>query len=81
MKTFDNAICYWVVSSCTYSLTAKKLHNVDSNCFPLSVVMVEGIPTLEIQPFTNVCETDSAVILVNGKASGQRVKRSIQVNK
>ena len=35
---------------------------------------------MEIQPFTNVCETDSAVILVSGKASGQHVKRSIQVN-
>ena len=43
--------------------------------------MVEGIPNLEIQPFTNACETDSAVILVSGKASGQCVKRSIQVNK
>ena len=49
----------------------KWLYNVDLNCIPWSVVMFEGIPNLQIQPFTNDCETDSAVILVSGKASGQ----------
>ena len=59
-----------------YSLTDKKLqfHNVDSNCFSRSVVIVEGIPNVEFQPFTNICKINSAVILVSGKASGQCVK-------
>ena len=76
MKMFNNAIYYWMVSSCMYSLTDKKLqfHNVDSNCFSRSVVIVEEILNVEIQPFTNICETNSTVILVSGKASGQRVK-------
>ena len=42
----------------------------------IAFVTVEGIPNLEIQSIKNVCETDSAVILVNGKASGQGVKWS-----
>ena len=71
MKRFANAICYWVVNSCIYSLTARSCikwpHSVDSSCFTRCVVMVEGSLNLEIQPFTNACETDSAVILVRGK--------------
>ena len=56
---------------------------MDSNCFPWSVVTVKGIPNLEIQPFKNIYETDSAVILVSGNATGQGVKlsKAIQVNK
>ena len=43
--------------------------------------MVLGTPNLAIHPDTNVLGTVSAVISIMGRASGQRVKWSIQVNK
>ena len=56
-------------------------HRADSNCDPLSVVIVDGTPNLEIQPLTKVLATVSAVILVIGMASGQRVKWSTHVSR
>jgi len=56
-------------------------HNADSKCFPRLVVTVDGTPYLEIYPWTKTCATVSGVILLIGKASGHRVKQSMQVNK
>ena len=51
------------------------------NCVPLSLVIIDGTPKREIQPW-NMAETHSAVeIPVRGIASGQRVDLSMQVNR
>ena len=52
---------------------------LDSNCRPLSETMVEGTPNLATHPCTNARATESAVMLVSGKASGHRVNLSTQV--
>ena len=53
----------------------------DSNWRPRSVVMVDGVPNHAIQPLTKASATDSAVMLVRGKASGQRVNLSMHVSR
>ena len=45
----------------------------DSNCCPLSVVMVEGTPNLEIYPLMKACATVSAVMPGISKASGESI--------
>ena len=56
-------------------------HKLDSNCFPLSVVIVEGIPKCEIHPLTKACATVWVVISGIGTASGHLVNLSMQVSK
>ena len=51
----------------------------DSKWRPLSVEMVEGVPKRAIQPEMKAQATVSAVISGIGMASGQRVKRSMQI--
>ena len=53
----------------------------DSNWRPLSVEMVEGVPKRATQPEMKARATVSAVISGIGMASGQRVKRSMQVSR
>ena len=57
------------------------LQRSETNCVPLSEVMWLGTPKRAIQPWTYAC----AIVLVSmsliGKASGQRVKRSITVRR
>ena len=55
-------------------------HNLDSNLAPLSVVIVAGVQKRAVHPLKKALATVSALISTNGKASGQRVKRSTQVN-
>ena len=45
----------------------------DSNCLPLSVMMLEETPKRDIHPLIKAFTTDSAVMSVRGMASGQRV--------
>ena len=45
------------------------------------MVKVEGVPKRAIHPVTNASATVSAVQLLIGIASGQRVKRSIHVRR
>ena len=56
-------------------------HGDDSNCCPLSVVMVEGTPKRDIHPLTKAWATVSAVMLEMGMASGQWVNWSTQVSR
>ena len=51
------------------------------NCAPRSVVTMEGTPKRETQWSRNAWRTVSAVVFASGTASGQRVVRSIIVNK
>ena len=51
----------------------------DSHWRPLSVEMIEGVPKRATQPEMKARATVSAVISGIGMASGQRVKRSMQV--
>ena len=53
--------------------------SADSNCLPWSVVIVDGIPNLAIQPLRKAWATDTAVIILTEIASAQHVKWSIQV--
>ena len=55
--------------------------STDSNCRPLSVVIVVGTPNLAIHPLRNALATTSADIAVMGIASGHLVKRSMQVRR
>jgi len=56
-------------------------HNEEVNCVPLSLVMIEGTPKGEIQPW-NMAEAHSvAEIPRRGITSGQRVDLSIQVKR
>ena len=55
--------------------------NFDSNCAPLCVVIVVGVPNRAIHPLKNASATVSALISTSGMASGQRVKRSTQVSR
>ena len=55
--------------------------SLDSNWRPRSVEMVDGTPNLAIHPEANVKATVSAVMSGMGSASGQRVKRSMQVSR
>ena len=50
-------------------------------CAPQSVVIIEGMPNRAIQFVTKALATDSAVMVDNGMASGQRVKRSIHMSR
>ena len=56
----------------------KLSHNFDSNWTPLSVVIVAGVPKRAIH---HPSATVSARISTIEMASGQRVKRSMQVSK
>ena len=49
------------------------LQSLDSNCRPRSVMMLEGTPNREIHPLMSAWATASAVMVVRGIASGQRV--------
>ena len=60
---------------------ASLAQRLDSNCRPLSETMVEGTPNLATHPCTNARATESAVMLVSGKASGHRVNLSTQVRR
>ena len=51
------------------------------NWAPLSVVIVAGVPKRAIHPLKKASATVSARISTMGMASGQRVKRSMQVSK
>ena len=51
-------------------------HSATSNCRPLSVVIVFGNLAC-----MKALATDSALMSVRGMASGQRVKRSMTVNR
>ena len=53
----------------------------DSNCGPLSVVMVSGQPNRDTQPEMKEVATVLAVTSFMGTASGQRVKRSTIVSR
>ena len=53
----------------------------DSNWRPLSVEMDEGVPKRAIQPEMKAQAMVSAVICGIGMASGQCVKRSMQVSR
>ena len=57
------------------------LQSVDSNWRPRSVETIDGIPNREIHPLRKARATVCAVMSVIGIASGQRVKRSIQVSR
>ena len=59
----------------------RSLQSWDSNCLPLSVVMVSGMPKRATQPLTKVNATVSAVMSGMGKASGQRLNQSMQVSR
>ena len=56
-------------------------NSADSNCTPRSVVTVDGTPNEEIQWVMKVRATVSACTSGMGIAVGQRVKRSITVNR
>ena len=53
------------------------LQSAASNCQPLSVVTVLGVPNLAVHPSMKPLATDSVVMSARGMASGQRVKRSM----
>ena len=53
----------------------------DSNCRPLSVEIVDGVPYRDIQLWTKALATVSAVISWIGMASTHLLKRSIQVRR
>ena len=57
------------------------LQVVDSNWRPWSVETVDGTPDWEIHPLRKARATVCAVMSVIGIASGQRVKRSVQVSR
>ena len=51
-------------------------HNCDSNCRPMSVTILEGTPYWAVRSNNNALATDSAMMLLNGMASGYLVKLS-----
>jgi len=63
------------------NVNANDDHKSDSNCAPLSVVIDDGIPNREIQFAMRARPQVSACVLAMGITSGQRVKRSMHVNK
>jgi len=56
-------------------------HKEEVNCAPLSLVMVSGTPNLWIHPWSRADAQSAAVVDDRGIASGQRVVRSMTVNK
>jgi len=56
-------------------------HNVDSNCFPWSVVTVDGTPNLEIHPWTKTCATVSVADWQSLWPSGETISASQQISK
>ena len=56
-------------------------NKLDSNCRPLSVVMTAGTSKRDTQPAMNVFAVVTASILIIGRTSHQREKRSKHVNK
>ena len=56
-------------------------HKADSNCCPLSVVIVIGTPNCETHPLTKACATVSTVLSEIGMASGQRINLSTHVRR
>ena len=58
-----------------------EFQSADSNCRPRSEVIVAGTPKREIQPDNKAEAQDSAVASVIGIASGQRIYRSMHVNR
>ena len=70
-------VVIWLISSREQILD----HSEEVNCVPLSLVIMEGTPKREIQPW-NRAETHSAVdIPVKGITSGHRVDLSMQVKR
>ena len=71
-----------MVGSCAAVGSTKEAHEVLPQVWrPRSVVIIDGIPDLDIQPLINACATASAVIVVRGRASGKRVNLSTQVRR
>ena len=50
-------------------ISSRSPHSAASNCRPLSVVIVFGVPNLAIHPCMKALATDSAVMSVRGMAS------------
>ena len=63
------------------SMSVSALNRADSNCLPLSVVIVDGAPKRATQCVTNEMATVSAEMSGIGMASGHRVNRSMTVKR
>ena len=57
------------------------VHKADKNCDPLSVVMDDGTPKLEMMPNAKASATAAAVMSGSGTAMGQRERRSTPVRR
>ena len=60
---------------------AKLLNSSDSNCAPLSVVIVIGVPKMVTQFYMKTLATVSAVMSAIGMAIGNLVNRSMHVKR
>ena len=62
METLNHAIGWYAVALARLDPTngMSALHNWDSNCWPRSVMMVDGTPKWEIQTCKNACAIASA---------------------
>ena len=60
---------------------ANSLHKAEVNTEPLSEVIFSGRPNLDIQAAMRADAQESEEASIMGTASGQRVERSMMVNK
>ncbi|GFU10826.1 hypothetical protein TNCV_3278551 [Trichonephila clavipes] len=74
VQFFYHPISLRVVSSCTTLLNTnsllRALKSEDSNCLPLSVVRIAGVPKRDTQEEKKASATASAVMSLRGWASG-----------